>query len=137
MRRHHSRPFLAEVEQLRLGEYAQALAAGAKLTPERKTAIATRLHDYIGLPIDYIERSNLRINGGQFEKNLLGSDTTTGRLDTRFSGPTIDPMSRESYYDPQTASIVWRLRAAFNDYVRGRSSSATARPTSRATRTSG
>lgn len=111
-------PFLAEVEQFAVGEYAQALAAGAKLTPERKTAIATRLHDYIGLPVDYIEHSNLRINGGQFEKNLLGSDTTTGRLDTRFSGPTIDPMSRESSYDPQTAAIVGAYVAAFNDYVR-------------------
>jgi carboxypeptidase C (cathepsin A) len=111
-------PFVHEVEQFAMGDYAQALAAGAKLSPERKTEIAARLHNYTGLPVDYLERSNLRVNGGQFEKTLLGSDTTAGRLDTRFSGPTIDPMSRESSYDPQTAAIVGAYVAAFNDYVR-------------------
>ncbi|MGH8315773.1 MAG: S10 family peptidase [Steroidobacterales bacterium] len=111
-------PFLAEVEQFATGDYAQALAAGGKLTGERKHEIATRMHDYIGLPVDYLERSNLRVNGGQFEKTLLGDEVTTGRLDTRFSGPTIDPMSREASYDPQTAAIVGAYVAAFNDYVR-------------------
>jgi carboxypeptidase C (cathepsin A) len=111
-------PLLAEVEQFAVGDYAQALAAGAKLSPERKTEIATRLHNYIGLAVDYIERSNLRVNCGQFEKTLLGNDATAGRLDSRFSGPTIDPMSREASYDPQTAAIVGAYVAAFNDYVR-------------------
>ena len=111
-------PFLAEVEQFATGDYAQALAAGGKLAAERKREIATRMHKYIGLPVDYLERSNLRVNGGQFEKTLLGDDVTTGRLDTRFSGPTIDPMSREASYDPQTAAIVGAYVAAFNDYVR-------------------
>jgi carboxypeptidase C (cathepsin A) len=111
-------PFLAEVEQFAVGDYAQALAAGAKLTAERKTEIATRLHNYTGLPIDYLERSNLRVNGGQFEKTLLGGDATAGRLDARFAGPTIDPMSREASYDPQTAAIVGAYVGAFNDYVR-------------------
>jgi carboxypeptidase C (cathepsin A) len=111
-------PLIEEVEQFAVGDYAQALAAGARLTPEHKTEIANRLHSYIGLPVDYLERSNLRVNGGQFEKTLLGSDATAGRLDTRFSGPTIDPMSREASYDPQTAAIVGAYVAAFNDYVR-------------------
>lgn len=111
-------PLLREVENFALTDYIQALAAGATLPAERKSAIAAKLAGYTGLPVDYIERANLRVNGGEFEKTLLGSDVTTGRLDTRFSGPTIDPMSKESDYDPQSAAISSAYVSAFNEYVR-------------------
>jgi carboxypeptidase C (cathepsin A) len=111
-------PLLREVEAFALADYAQALAAGATLSAERKSAIAAKLHEYTGLPTDYIERANLRVNGGEFEKTLLGAETTTGRLDTRFSGPTLDPMSKEAEYDPQSAAIASAYVSAFNDYVR-------------------
>ncbi len=81
-------PLLREVENFAMTDYLQALAAGSTLSAERKSAIAARLHNYTGLPADYIERANLRVNGGEFEKTLLGSEITTGRLDTRFAGPT-------------------------------------------------
>jgi carboxypeptidase C (cathepsin A) len=109
---------LREVENFALTDYLQALAAGSTLSAERKSAIAAKLHDYTGLPKDYIERANLRVNGGEFEKTLLGADITTGRLDTRFAGPTIDPMSKEADYDPQSAAISSAYVSAFNDYVR-------------------
>src|SRR6266849_2596479 len=111
-------PLLREVENFALADYSQALAAGSSLSAERKSEIATRLHAYTGLAADYIERANLRVNGGEFEKTLLGSDITTGRLDTRFAGPTIDPMSKEADYDPQSAAISSAYVSAFNDYVR-------------------
>ena len=111
-------PFLAEVEQFALGDYSRALAEGIRISPERKAAIAAKLHDYTGLSAQYIEQANLRVNGGEFEKNLLGSEVTTGRLDSRFSGPTIDPMSKEAEYDPQSAAISSAYVSAFNDYVR-------------------
>jgi carboxypeptidase C (cathepsin A) len=112
-------PLLREVEKFALTDYSQALAAGSTLSAERKSAIAARLHDYTGLAADYIERANLRVNAGEFEKTLMGSDVTTGRLDTRFAGPTIDPMSKEADYDPQSAAISSAYVSAFNDYVRG------------------
>jgi len=111
-------PFLREVENFALNDYSQALAAGTTLSAERKSQIAAKLHEYTGLPADYVERANLRVNGGEFEKTLLGSETTTGRLDTRFSGPTLDPMSKEAEYDPQSAAISSAYVSAFNDYVR-------------------
>ena len=111
-------PLLREVEAFALGDYLQALSAGSTLSPERKASIAAKLHDYTGLPVDYIERANLRVNGGEFEKNLLGAEMTTGRLDTRFAGPTIDPMSKEADYDPQSAAISSAYVSGFNDYVR-------------------
>jgi carboxypeptidase C (cathepsin A) len=111
-------PLLREVEGFAMTEYLQALAAGSTLSAERKSQIAMKLQAYTGLPADYLERANLRVNGGEFEKTLLGADITTGRLDTRFSGPTIDPMSKESDYDPQSAAISSAYVSAFNDYVR-------------------
>jgi carboxypeptidase C (cathepsin A) len=112
-------PLLDQVEHFAMNEYALALYAGAMLPPDQRDAIAEKLHEYTGLPVDYIKKADLRVNGGEFEKTLLGdTDTTTGRLDTRFSGPTIDPLSEESDYDPQSAAISSAYVTAFNDYVR-------------------
>jgi carboxypeptidase C (cathepsin A) len=110
---------LQEVEHFAMTDYAQALQAGAALDQAQREAVATKLHDYTGLPVEYIKKADLRVNGGEFEKTLQDeSDTTTGRLDTRFSGPTMDPLSKTSDYDPQTAAIGSAYVSAFNDYVR-------------------
>jgi carboxypeptidase C (cathepsin A) len=111
--------FLDEVEHFAMTDYAHALQAGAALSSTERDAVAAKLHDYTGLPVAYIEKADLRINGGEFEKNLQDdTDTTTGRLDTRFSGPTMDPLSKEADYDPQQAAIGSAYVSAFNDYVR-------------------
>ena len=111
--------FLAEVEQFALGDYAHALAAGSALDSKERAAIAARLHEYTGLPVDYILRADLRIDGGEFRQNLQADGAiTTGRLDTRFSGPDIDPLSQRADYDPQSAAIGSAYVAAFNDYAR-------------------
>lgn len=113
------KPFLNEVEQFAMGPYASALAKGSTLSNQEFNQIADKLHQYTGLPVDYIKKANLRISGGEFEKNLLSSqDETTGRLDTRFSGPTMDPLSEGSEYDPQSAAISSAYVTLFNDYVR-------------------
>lgn len=112
-------PFLEDVENFALGAYAQALAQGSTLPAAQKQAIAEKLHAYTGLPVDYWVKANLRVNGGQFEHELLyDTSDTTGRLDTRFSGPSLDPLSEEAEYDPQSAAISSAYVAAFNDYVR-------------------
>ncbi len=111
-------PFLEEVEHFAMTDYAQALAQGAALPADQRSAIAAKLHSYTGLPVDYILKSDLRVNGGQFEKNLKDeSGDTTGRLDSRFSGPSLDPMSKEAEYDPQSAAIGSAYVAAFNEYL--------------------
>ncbi len=110
---------LTEVELFAMTEYSAALQAGATLEPARRQAIAEKLHSYTGLSVDYIVKANLRINAGKFEQNLKGeSDTITGRLDTRFTGPAFDPLSEEAEYDPQSAAIGSAYVSAFNDYVR-------------------
>ena len=111
-------PFLAEVEQFALGDYMTALLAGDRLAPEARAAVVARLHAYTGLAADYIDRADLRITGGVFEQHVLGAETTAGRLDARFTGPTIDPLAKEADYDPQMAAIASPFVAAFNDYAR-------------------
>jgi len=112
-------PFLKEVEDFAMGEYAHALAQGTDLSAGEKQAVAEKLHNYTGLPIAYLLKADLRVSGGGFTKNLQDDqDLTTGRLDTRFSGPTINPLSEEAEYDPQSSAISSAYVSLFNDYVR-------------------
>ncbi len=110
---------ITEVEQFAMGDYARALAAGSDLSTTDRAAIAEKLHEYTGLPVDYILRADLRIDGGEFRQNLQADGSiTTGRLDTRFSGPDVDPLAQRAEYDPQSASIGSAYVSAFNDYAR-------------------
>ena len=110
---------IAEVEHFAMNDYALALGAGSSLPADQRKAIIEKLHQYTGLPTAYIEKADMRINGGEFEKNLQDDNgLTTGRLDTRFSGPSFDPLSKEADYDPQSAAISSAYVSAFNDYVR-------------------
>jgi len=112
-------PFLSEVEQFAMGPYAHALALGTDLGADEKQQVADKLHDYTGLPVAYLLKANLRVSGGEFEKTLQDdSDMTTGRLDTRFSGPNLDPLSQNAEYDPQSSAISSAYVSLFNDYVR-------------------
>ncbi len=112
-------PFLKEVEDFAMGEYAHALAQGTDLSASEKQTVAEKLHNFTGLPIAYLLKADLRVSGGGFSKNLQDDqDLTTGRLDTRFSGPTINPLSEEAEYDPQSSAISSAYVSLFNDYVR-------------------
>ena len=110
---------LAEVRAWSIDTYLPALAAGAGLDAARRTQIVTRLHDYTGLPAAYINRANLRIEAGEF-LHELSADTSEayGRLDTRYSGPTMDPLEEKASHDPQTAAIAASYGAAWDSYAR-------------------
>jgi carboxypeptidase C (cathepsin A) len=112
-------PFLKEVEDYATGDFAHALSKGTDLPAAEKEAVAEKLHTYTGLPTAYLVKADLRVSGGAFEKNLLDDqDLTTGRLDTRYSGPSINPLSEEADYDPQSSAISSAYVSLFNDYVR-------------------
>jgi carboxypeptidase C (cathepsin A) len=112
-------PFLTEVENFAMGDYAHALGQGTAISSSEKQAVAEKLHNYTGLPVDYLLKADLRVSGGFFEHQLQGeSSITTGRLDTRFAGPSIDPIGAEAEYDPQSSAISSAYVATFNDYVR-------------------
>lgn len=110
---------LKDVEQYSLGEYASALLQGADLPDARKQAVAEKLHSYTGIPSAFWIKANLRLTGGEFSKELQDeAGITTGRLDSRYQGPHIDPLSREADYDPFTNAIGAAYAAAINTYSR-------------------
>ena len=111
-------PWIHEVEQYALGDYASALLQGADLDPAKKQAVAAKLESYTGVPAALWVKGNLRLTGGQFSKYLQDpSDITTGRLDSRYEGPAMDPLSRDADYDPFTESIESSILAAMNTYA--------------------
>jgi carboxypeptidase C (cathepsin A) len=112
--------FLSRVESFATTEYLQALIKGNDLPDEERQRIASQLSAFTGLPVPYLLKSNLRIQYGAFQKELLaGQEQTVGTLDTRFLGATLDPLSKIASYDPQSSAISAAYVGAFNDYVRG------------------
>jgi len=113
--------FLAQVEHFATTEYEQALIKGDALPDAERQRIAQQLAAYTGLSVPYLLKSNLRIEYGAFQKELLGDQAlTTGTLDTRFLGATLDPLSKVASYDPQDAAISAAYVAAYHNYVRDR-----------------
>ncbi len=108
-----------EVEDFSMNEYGVALNKGSQLDSTEYNNIVTKLHNYTGLPDSYIRKANLRINGPEMEKTLLADeDKITGRLDTRFTGFDIDPLSERPGYDPHGATFKAAFVGAFNNYLR-------------------
>ncbi len=115
------RPFLDQVEQFATTDYAAALIKGNDLPEAERQRIAERLSTYTGLSIPYLLKSNLRIEYGAFQKEMLGEQgLSTGTLDTRFVGATLDPLSKVVSYDPQSSAISAAYVAAWNSYLRDR-----------------
>jgi carboxypeptidase C (cathepsin A) len=111
--------FLKEVEHWATTDYALALTAGSEIDPATKRKVAETYARYTGLPVDYVMKANLRVTGGMFEKTLQSArGLTTGRIDTRFFGPDMDPLAKDAEYDPQAAALSSAYVTAFNDYAR-------------------
>jgi carboxypeptidase C (cathepsin A) len=115
------RAFLNEVERFATTDYAQALIKGNELPDAERQRIAEQLSAYTGLSVPYLLKTNLRIEYGAFQKELFGEQgLTTGTLDTRFVGATLDPLSKVATYDPQGSAIGAAYVAAYQSYVRDR-----------------
>lgn len=113
--------FLAQVETFATTDYALALMKGNELPDAERQRIAQQLSAYTGLSIAYLLKTNLRIEYGAFQKELLADQSaTTGTLDTRFVGATLDPLSKVATWDPQSSAISAAYVGAYNNYVRDR-----------------
>ncbi|MFI5181254.1 MAG: S10 family peptidase [Thermoanaerobaculia bacterium] len=113
-------PFLDEVRSYALGPYTAALMKGDALSPAERAAVIRRLHDYTGLSEDYLDKADLRVRQSQFTQELLRTHKgTVGRLDSRFTGPTLDALAEDAGYDPQSAAISHAYTAGFLQYYTG------------------
>jgi carboxypeptidase C (cathepsin A) len=111
--------FMEDAKKFAQTEYADALLKGDTLSAAEKSAVAKKLAAFIGLSEDYLVRSNLRVKLQAFRQELqLSRGLTTGRLDSRFSGPTYDLVAANAAYDPQATAITGAFVATFNSYMR-------------------
>ncbi len=110
---------LTEVETWVTGDFLVSLAKGDKLTPEERRAAAEKLARYTGLSRNFVEQSNLRIELGRFNAELLRDQgRTVGRLDSRFTGVSGLVGAERPDFDPSMTAIRPPYTATFNDYVR-------------------
>jgi carboxypeptidase C (cathepsin A) len=110
--------FLAEVRDFARGPYAEALAKAQDLSEPDRQAIAQKVAGYIGLPVDYVLASDLRISPSRFRKELLRDQRQTlGRYDDRFTGEDIDAAGETPEFDPSDTGITGAFVAAFHDYL--------------------
>jgi carboxypeptidase C (cathepsin A) len=112
-------PWLTQVENFALGPYASALLQGSDLPKDQEQAIAAKLESFTGVPAAYWIKADLRVSGGDFSRELQADDSiTTGRLDTRYEGPALNPLSGSAEYDPFDAALNSAYDTAVNDYTR-------------------
>lgn len=113
-------PWLEGVQTWAMGPYLQALNRGGALPRAAEEKIAAQMALYTGLSPSYLLQADLRVTGLEFEQTLLlPHGESTGRLDARFSGPTMDPLAEYVGYDPEIAAIGSAYTSALNDYLRG------------------
>ncbi|HSV15117.1 MAG TPA: hypothetical protein VLI90_12735 [Tepidisphaeraceae bacterium] len=100
-------------------EYAPALQKGSVIAPDQRASIVKQLAAFTGLPAELIDRSNLRIDPGLFEKRLLGDGRQViGRFDGRITGYDPNAIGNEPGYDPSLSRYLSAYSSTFNDYVR-------------------
>ena len=110
--------YMAEVERFAYEEYAPALLAGFTIDESRKAVVAAKLAGYTGTSTDYWLRADLRVSHGQFLQELQRKDRLiTGRIDSRFTGPSVNPLAENMDYDPFFPAVGPAYTAAFLDYM--------------------
>ena len=113
-------PFPDEVRHYAIGPFNAALMKGDALTDAERDTTAEQLRRYTGLSVEYLKAANLRVSENAFVHELLKAQhKTLGRLDARFTGPTMDPLQKLADYDPQSSAISAAVTAAFMDYNHG------------------
>jgi carboxypeptidase C (cathepsin A) len=112
-------PFLREVETFAQDVYAPVLFKGSRATAAERQTVLAGLARYTGLSTDYWDKANLRTDEGHFLQELMrNKGVVAGRVDTRYTGGTLNPLSETMPYDPYGSAIAPAIVATFNDYYR-------------------
>ncbi|MBV8155856.1 MAG: peptidase S10 [Candidatus Eremiobacteraeota bacterium] len=110
--------FLNGVEAYAGGQYLHDLAEGSDLDAAQFSSDVAKLHAYLGLPEDYIRRSNLRIPYTRFLQGLLRSQgRMLGRHDARYTSWDLTPVEDDPDWDPTDVSIFGAFVALNMDYL--------------------
>lgn len=110
--------FVDEVARFAYEEYAPALLKGYTIPAEEKERIAKKLAAYTGTTADYWLKADLRVSHPQFLQQLERDERRiAGRIDSRFLGPSVNPLAEQMDYDPFFPAIGPAFTAAFFDYL--------------------
>jgi len=99
-------------------EYRNILARGQALDPATRKQAVKKLAEITGLSEKYIDESNLRVEHMRFLAELLRDQRlVTGRLDSRFTGPSDNYVHEKMTFDPFNVATEGAFTAAWNHYV--------------------
>lgn len=111
--------FVEEARNFASGEYAAALMKGNELSESRRQEIINKLAEFTGLSMDYLDKANMRVTQSEFTKELLRDEgRTVGRLDSRYTGHSLDDLAQNAIYDPQSSAISPAYTTLFLKYFR-------------------
>lgn len=113
------REFVNEAQQFAESDYRLALARGSRLTSAERQSIAERVAFYAGVSVDYVLRSDLRIEHMRYVQELRRDEgLTVGRLDTRFVQHAPHGYQDTLEVDPSLDFILQPYAFAANHYYR-------------------
>lgn len=111
--------FLDEVRAFSIDEYLPALFRGSTLPENQGRDIAGKLARYLGLDVDYVLQSRLRVNASRFVKELLRDEgLAVGRLDARYTADEVDDLSERPSFDAGSAAISAPYTAGLHKHLR-------------------
>ena len=110
--------FISEVERFAIEEYAPALLKGYAIPAEEKQAIAAEARGLHGHERGVLAAADLRVAHEQYLQELLRDrGLIAGRIDSRFSGPSLNALNDEMDYDPFFPAVGPAYTAAFREYL--------------------
>lgn len=119
----HGRKSLSTVvraaEEYAAQDYPYALSRGMRLVGAERARHVTRVAELTGLPHEWVDRADLRVEHIRFFTELLRRDRkVVGRLDSRFTGPAAAGNAETMDADPSHDAIAGPYAAAWNQHVR-------------------
>ena len=109
--------FYEQAKQFAVDVYGPALMKGNRLGADERKSVIAGMSRLLGVSEDYIERANLRISHQQFAQELLRDrKLIAGRIDSRFTGNSLNLLSEEMDYDPMFTSVGPAFISNFLDY---------------------
>jgi carboxypeptidase C (cathepsin A) len=113
------REVLTMAEEFAMGDFNRALFTGDALREDKRRDVIETYARFTGLKPEFIERSNLRVNLGEFTRELLRDENKqVGRFDSRYTGPVRSRTGLNMEYDPSGEAIFSSYASTFNHYIR-------------------
>lgn len=113
------RTLLDQVEAFADGPFQAALDRADALPAADRVRVAEQLSRFLGLPVEFVLRNNLRIDDGRFFAEILRDQgKVVGRFDSRYTGFAEDLGGATPDFDPSYAAVHAPYTTTFNQYVR-------------------